>query len=587
VRAPPHWKRARATLDAYLQYVSANVLGSQLSRTILPLLVCTCCAMTGPAAMGATPGAFPAQFRDPAIFTTAIAAAAKQPEAPRRLSGLTVPHHLLAADLIARAFRMADARGIEKVIVLFPDHFRRSRSPFATTRRAFETVFGTLEVSQGDVRSLLQSRELVDESDLFGSDHGIGAILPFIKHHMPSARIVPIAVSRSQKEDWDQLAARLKQIAGPTTIVVQSTDFSHYLPLQEAVQRDQEVLNVLAAGRLEAVARLRQPQHTDSRGSQYLQMRVQREVFRARPIVLFNSNSQAYARETLAQTTSYVVQLYEPGPASRIDADAPGSKVYCFAGDTFFGRGVLRALGNRDEAERMLRAMQRVLDGCRLIVNLTGVVVPELPINLDNMTLAMPARLTLEWLKALNVVAVNLANNHTTDLGGAAFDDMAHMLADAGIKVLTHGSITDLGPFRLAALTDLDNSTGRREGAIEGRDIDKLADSPAQPPLFAMVNWGLDYGATPGRRQLALADALQKAAVSLIIGVHPHLSADDFELLGGGQALGVHSLGNFLFDQSSQRASGSVLEVRIFEQGTFFARLVPIPNFFEKGHGPE
>jgi poly-gamma-glutamate capsule biosynthesis protein CapA/YwtB (metallophosphatase superfamily) len=71
--------------------------------------------------------------------------------------------------------------------------------------------------------------------------------------------------------------------------------------------------------------------------------------------------------------------------------------------------------------------------------------------------------------------------------------------------------------------------------------------------------------------------------------MHPHLTAVDFDLLGGGQALSAYSLGNFLFDQSSQRASGSVLEVRIFDQGTFFARLVPIPNFFEnamKGQDP-
>jgi AmmeMemoRadiSam system protein B len=547
---------------------------------ILALAVSVGCSVTVPA-LAAPRDAFPAQFRDPAIFTKAIAEAAAQPGAPRMVSGITVPHHLLAADLIARAFRMTDARRIEKVILLFPDHFRRSRLPFATTRRSFDTVFGPLATSQKDVRLLLQSRELIGESDLFGGDHGIGAILPFVRHHMPSARLVPVAVSASGKDDWDKLVASLKQIAGPATLVVQSTDFSHYLPSHEAVQRDQEVLNVLAAGQPDAVARLRQPQHTDSRGSQYVQMRLQQEVFRARPTVLFNASSHAYPGQDAERTTSYVVQAYEPAPAVQVAGDAPGSKVYCFAGDTFFGRGVLRALGGRGEAERTLRAMQRVLNGCRLIVNLTGVVVHELPINLDAMTLAMPAPLTLEWLKALNVVGVSLANNHTGDLGGAAFDAMARLLAEAGITVLEQGSVADVGPFRLAALTDLDNSTGRSEGVIGEDDINRLANSPVRPPLFAMVNWGSDYGTAPARRQLNLMSALQKAAVSLVVGVHPHLSAADFDLLGGGQALSIYSLGNFLFDQSSPRASGGVLEVRVFDQGTFFARFVSIPNFFD------
>ena len=60
----------------------------------------------------------------------------------------------------------------------------------------------------------------------------------------------------------------------------------------------------------------------------------------------------------------------------------------------------------------------------------------ELPVSLGNNILAMPASLTLEWLKELNVSAVNLANNHTMDLGTEPFHKMSKLLVDAGIKVL-------------------------------------------------------------------------------------------------------------------------------------------------------
>jgi poly-gamma-glutamate synthesis protein (capsule biosynthesis protein) len=283
----------------------------------------------------------------------------------------------------------------------------------------------------------------------------------------------------------------------------------------------------------------------------------------------------------VARTTSYVVQLYEPQSAPQVGQDAPGSKVYCFAGDTFFGRSILRILADPVTAEHVRHEMRRVLNGCRLVVNLTGVVVPELPVGLDDMTLAMPAALTLEWLRALNVAAVSLADNHAMDLGAASFNAMVQLLTDAGVTVLTHGSIADLGPFRLAALTDLDNRTGRSSGVIMDGDMTRLAESTARPPLFAMINWGLDYVPSPGQRQMALMESSRRAAVSLIVGVHPHLTATDFDLLAGGQALSIYSLGNFLFDQSSPRASGSILEVRVFDQGTFFARRVPIPNFFD------
>ncbi len=483
---------------------------------------------------------------------------------------------------------MADASRIDKVILLFPDHFKKSKLPFATTRRAFETVFGEVMVSEPDVEFLLRTRNLVEELDLFGSDHGIGAVLPFIKHFLPSVPIVPIAISiDSRRDQWDALAARLRRMVDTGTFIIQSTDFSHYLAPFQAVQRDQEVLNILAADSLESVARLRQLQQTDLRGSQYLQMRLQRDVFHARPIALFNSNAEAYLRHSSAQTTSYVVQIFASQTEARIGSDQPGSKVYCFAGDTFFGRGMLPVLINKARAERVRHELQSALNGCRLIVNLTGVIVPELPVNLDRLILAMPSQPTLEWLKALNVVAVDLANNHTQDLGREPFDAMVEMLSGAGMKVLKHGDIIDLGSFRLAALTDIDNRTGRLEGVIGPDDIEQIARSTAKPPLFVLVNWGLDYEFKPGTRELDLTKSLFNAASSLIIGVHPHVAAAKLDLTDDGQGIGIYSLGNFIFDQNSRIASGSVLEVRVFDEGTYFARLVPLPNIFDNGLGSE
>jgi predicted class III extradiol MEMO1 family dioxygenase len=57
-------------------------------------------------------------------------------------TGITTPHHLLAADLIARAFWTTAGNSYERIVILSPDHFRKSHHVLATTRRSFETVFG-------------------------------------------------------------------------------------------------------------------------------------------------------------------------------------------------------------------------------------------------------------------------------------------------------------------------------------------------------------------------------------------------------------------------------------------------------------
>jgi poly-gamma-glutamate capsule biosynthesis protein CapA/YwtB (metallophosphatase superfamily) len=71
--------------------------------------------------------------------------------------------------------------------------------------------------------------------------------------------------------------------------------------------------------------------------------------------------------------------------------------------------------------------------------------------------------------------------------------------------------------------------------------------------------------------------------VSAIVGGHPHVSSEAIVPLAGGDVAEIYSLGNFLFDQSAERSSGSMLELRVFAQGTIFTRLIPLPNYFEMG----
>jgi AmmeMemoRadiSam system protein B len=522
-------------------------------------------------------------YQDAETFSAAIKQADVTSQGWGAISGITVPHHLVATDLIASAFGLVEGRSIDKVIVLFPDHFRKTHSPFASTKRPFDTVFGLVRTQVSNVSRLLAEGDLVEESDLFEKDHGIGAILPFLKHALPDAAIVPIAVSvSSNRAEWDRLVAILASLVTPGTLIVQSTDFSHYLPFGEAIRRDQQTLNLIAAGDLEKLEQLSQPYNLDSRGAQYIQLRLQREYFQADPLVLFNANQQAYTDVPETRTTSYIVQVFARSATGRVMPDVPGSQMYCFAGDTFFGRGVASVLSRPEIAARVRDSINEILNGCRLVLNLEGVALERIPLGIGAEKLAMPAALALHWLRAMNVVAVSLANNHARDLGEDALAAMTRGLRQAGLTVVRDGEEADLGPFRLLALTDLNNSREPPSGLITSTAIEAIARSAARPPLFAFLHWGTEYDPKPGRREHEVAEALQEAVVGLIVGAHPHVAATRLELLADGRSLMAFSLGNFLFDQSSPRVSGAILEVRIFKQGTFFARLIPIPNFYEE-----
>lgn len=529
---------------------------------------------------------FAALYDDAPTFTAAINRETSHVSKNTQLavSGIIVPHHLLAPDLIARGYIAAARRSHppDRIIVLFPDHFFKARKPFSVTKRGFETVFGPVETDTASAEALLADSDLVETSDLFARDHGLQAHLPFIRHFFPGIRILPIAIAiRSGKPDWDRLVDRLKAHVSERTLIIQSTDYSHFLAPGEAKRHDQETLNLIATGNLAAIARLKQPQHMDSVGAHYIQGRLQSERFKARAHVIANRGSEAYAKAPDGKTTSYIVAAYTGAAAPHRPALYDGQKLFYFAGDTLIGRNLTRGLAKPAVQERLVAAIRAITGGHPLVVNLEGVLLEEVPETVRHLRLAMPADLAAGLLKRLNVKAAGIANNHAHDFGAEPFTEMTRHLDRAGITPLTHGRIRDMGSFRIVALSDLSSSGNPHSERITVDDIRAVRASQAKPPLFALVHWGGDYALQPAQREKQLAEELRRAGVSLIIGTHPHKASPHLQALAGGETLALYSLGNFLFDQTGNDAAGALLEVRRFARGTFATRLIPIPNFYE------
>lgn len=515
--------------------------------------------------------AFPPFFSNRTVFLATIGNCRGKP-LPQKISGLTVPHHLLAADLIAEAFSRLQGQNYRRIIILSPDHFSRSQSPFAVTRRNFETVLGSLATDQAAVSFLLDNPR-VTESSLFSQEHGVRALLPFIAHYFPQAQIVPIAIRRtSQPADWDSLAQTLVPLFSPTTLLVQSTDFSHYLPYREARRRDQETLRVLSAGDPKEVLTLTEPAHLDSRGCQYLQLRLQREVFGAGPTVMANRNSQEYTAEPVEKTTSYIVQLYSPE-----QLEVEGARCYFFGGDTFCGRKVAKKLASPERRESLVRQVLDITRGQPLIVNLEGVLTEKCPESPGPYTLCMEEALSLPLLKGLKVRAVSLANNHSQDLGEDFCRDMTRRLADQGIISLANRQVLDLGDFYLAGFTDISNQGEEKVAQLNQQDLACLMHLKRDKPLFAFLHWGREFANQAGPREQALADLLEEMGVEVIIGCHSHRAT---RLEGSRKSCRIFSLGNFLFDQDKGPVSGILLEAVFFPQGTYFLKVHRLNNLW-------
>jgi AmmeMemoRadiSam system protein B len=526
---------------------------------------------------------FSSMYRDPKPFLSALSRERRPVRPSVKVTGISVPHHLLAADLIARGFQAAADNHYQRVIVISPDHLNRSRRPLATTRRGINTVFGPIQTDTEATNRLLEVSDLFDDSDLFQKEHGVAAILPFVRHFFPGAKIVPIAVSYSAtKENCDEALKLLKELLGSDTLVVQSTDYSHYLPLEIARQRDQETLNVIAANDADAVFHLNQPAHMDSRGSQYLQMKLQGSFIGSSGTVIANRNSSQYSSLGRA-TTSYIVTVYTSAPVSGRELRYRDQKVFFFAGDTYIGRYFTEPLARSDVSNLIVGKVLGVTAKAPLIVNLEGALLDSPPDGIDRDLHVMHAELAIPLLKLLNVSVSSLANNHSYDLGATGLIETRSRLAKSGIRTLGHGEIVDLGPFRLLGLNFIGSFEREGTPVIKNTDLEHVCSLKARPPLIAFVHWGREYTSVASDPEYSAAESLERCGVGAIIGAHSHQASSRIEALRGGEYQMTYSLGNHLFDQKSSRGSGALLEVRTFQQGTYAIKIIAIPNLFDLG----
>jgi AmmeMemoRadiSam system protein B len=516
--------------------------------------------------------------RDPVPLRAAIAKEEPDFTPPPGVTGITVPHHLLAADLIARGFWAASAGRYERVILISPDHFHTVGKPFGTTRESLETVLGTVRPDTAGIDAVAAS-PLVEMLETIETEHGVMAVAPFVAHFFPGAKVVPVVASVNAKEaDWQAMAETLAPLLTPATLVIQSTDYSHFRPIGEAVARDQETIAAITAGDTAGIDPLLQPAHMDSKAAQYIQLALQNGLG-ARPVILANRNSVEYGGSR-ADTTSYLVAAFLRDPAAGTVFDYADQRRMMFAGDVLLGRYFLPAL--RDpEAWALLRdTVLGITRGTPLIVNFEGVLLDRPVVGLDFNAHLVMSEDAAPLLTALNVRAASLANNHANDLGPEGRAETVTQLRRIGTDPLEHGMVADMGAFRLLAL----NFVGGKmvgDAIADPDDLGWVCGLAAAPPLVAFVHWGDEYVTAGGEEERRIADALARCGVSLIVGAHSHQASEAIEPLRGGAAQSVFSLGNFIFDQSSPRGSGAMLEVRVFGQGTVAARLVPIPNLFD------
>jgi len=524
------------------------------------------------------------QYSDSPFFLSAIKQDKTKPSR-EIISGLIVPHHLLAKDIIAATFAYASRGDYQNIVLLSPDHFDAGQKEISVTERDFSTVFGII-TSNKEIARQLKELSFVGEGDFFYREHGLGAQLPFIKYYFPQAKIIAITFKPTTSRDkLDQVIAILEKTLAPNSLIIQSTDFSHYLSPGQAILEDTESINMIKGENVGQALDLGQPANIDSTASLYIQASLQKNFFKNKPVVLEHKNSQDYTTEEVLSSTSYIAVAYQTNITVADNANTPteasGKANFIFVGDIMLSRYIGELMIKKQNYDFPYEKIKNELAGADLVFGNLETPVSNKGESTHTLYSFRADPQVLSGLKNSGFKVVSIANNHIFDYKLEAFTDTLNNLRNADIAYAgggddfneAHsGATLEINGIKttILAYTDLlpksTAATGNKAGIAHLDETQMIKDIKTAKEKSDLVivsfHWGQEYQTKSNAHQQKIATAAVTAGADLIVGHHPHVAQEIGEIQGVSVA---YSLGNFIFDQnfSPETENALMLNVKI------------------------
>ncbi len=162
---------------------------------------------------------------------------------------LIVPHagYIYSGAIAAHAYdELAAARGTVKRVVLFgPAHYVAGRGLALPECEAFETPLGRIPLDAAGIAALADLKQVVRSAAAHVQEHSLEVQLPFLQKMLGSFSLIPFAAGAALTEEVVEVIERLW--GGAETLIVISTDLSHYHAYDEARRLDGATLERIAA----------------------------------------------------------------------------------------------------------------------------------------------------------------------------------------------------------------------------------------------------------------------------------------------------------------------------------------------------
>jgi AmmeMemoRadiSam system protein B/AmmeMemoRadiSam system protein A len=173
--------------------------------------------------------------------------AAATPPRQQRPKALIAPHagYVYSGPVAANAYALlAPFRGdYSRVVLLGPAHRVHVRGLALPAADAFATPLGEIALDREAIAAIRHLPQVCISDDAHAHEHSLEVHLPFLQQALAAFTLVPLAVGEASAE---QVAEVLSLLWGDErTLIVISSDLSHYLPYAQARTIDEQTARMV------------------------------------------------------------------------------------------------------------------------------------------------------------------------------------------------------------------------------------------------------------------------------------------------------------------------------------------------------
>lgn len=188
---------------------------------------------------------YPASPRELTATLDALIAQARTDRAEARPKALIVPHagFVYSGPVAATAYAAVApwASEIRRVVVLAPAHRAAVQGLVAAGASALRTPLGDVAV---DVEAI-ERAGICNDPAAHAREHAVEVHLPFIQRFFPDAKVVPLLVGDASPAEVGRALEALW--GGDETLIVVSSDLSHYLPYDQGRAVDADTAELIVS----------------------------------------------------------------------------------------------------------------------------------------------------------------------------------------------------------------------------------------------------------------------------------------------------------------------------------------------------